>query len=301
MTGKVSHINVCICTYKRPQMLERLLGELSTQATNGLFTYSIVVVDNDLLRSAEAIVSKLACASNVPIVYCVEPRQNISLARNLAIARATGDYVAFIDDDEFPIKTWLRSLFEACNQYQVDGVLGPVKRHFDEKPPQWIVKGNFYERPVYPTGAALDKEEGRTGNVLLKKRLFDGQEQPFKPEFRGGSDRDFFHRMIDKGCKFIWSAEAVAYEVVPPVRWKRTFMLRKALFRGSMAPLHESFGMREIAKSLVAVPAYTIAIPFALMMGQDRFMDLLVRLFHHVGMLLALAGIRVVRGQYVSS
>src|SRR5664280_1724691 len=51
------HISVCICTYKRPWLLKRLLGEIGKQETGGLFSYSIVVADNDALRSAEATVS----------------------------------------------------------------------------------------------------------------------------------------------------------------------------------------------------------------------------------------------------
>src|SRR5262245_6012049 len=128
------HISVCICTYKRPQLLKRLLDDLVTQDTNGLFTYSIVVADNDQLRSAEALVADFAAATPLPITYCVAPQQNISLARNMAIEHATGDFIAFIDDDEFPVKHWLLTLFNACHKYAVDGVLGPVKCHFEEKP-----------------------------------------------------------------------------------------------------------------------------------------------------------------------
>ena len=42
-----SHICVCICTFKRPHLLEGLLSRLQTQRTAGLFTYSVLVVDND--------------------------------------------------------------------------------------------------------------------------------------------------------------------------------------------------------------------------------------------------------------
>ena len=294
------HISVCICTYRRPQLLQRLLREVLSQETNGLFTYSVVVVDNDSLRSAESVVSQFASESNIPLMYCVEPRQNISLARNAAISHATGDYVAFIDDDEFPIKSWLLFLFVACNEYRVDGVLGPVKRHFDERPPQWIVKGNFYERPVYRTGTALDEEEGRTGNVLVKSVIFQGQEQPFRPEFRGGGDKEFFRRMIKSGYRFIWSAEAVAYEVVPPIRWRRTFLLKRALFRGALVPLHPTFGPRNVVKSLIAVPTYSLMLPFALLFGQHWFMKILVKLCDHLGMLLALVGISPMRQPYVT-
>lgn len=296
----MNHITVCVCTYKRRQFLERLLKGLADQEASGLFTYSIVVVDNDCLESAKAVVSEFAAAAAVPVRYCVEPQQNIALARNKAIDNADGDFIAFIDDDEFPTETWLLKLFDACKQYGVDGVLGPVKRHFDQTPPDWITRGNFYEREVAPTGSALDWRDGRTGNVLLKKELFVNNPEPFKREFRGGEDTDFFRRMIERGHKFIWSDEAIAYEVVPPMRWKRTFMLKRALLRGAVALSYPTTTVRDLAKSMVAVPAYAVALPFALILGQHRFMDLLVRLCDHLGKLLALVGVHLVRGPYVT-
>jgi len=93
------------------------MSELSTQETGGgLFTYSIVVVDNDRLRSAEEVVKEFTVASSIPIRYCVEPQQNIAMARNRAVSNASGDFIAFIDDDEFPQGRWLVTLFQACQK-----------------------------------------------------------------------------------------------------------------------------------------------------------------------------------------
>ncbi len=295
MTNETKHISVCICTYKRPRFLKRLLEELDGQDTSGLFTYSIVVADNDHLQSGEAVVRDFAAASSIPIKYCVEPRQNIALTRNKAIENANGDFVAFIDDDEFPTRRWLLTLFKACDEFGVDGVLGPVKRHFDEEPPKWVVKGKFYERPTYPTRFVIDWRKGRTNNVLLKKRIFAAGAQPFRPDFLTGEDQDFFRRMIEKGHVFVWCNEAVVYEVVPPVRWKRTFMLRRALLGGTVSVIEPTFGALAIAKSVIAVPAYTAALPFALVLGHHRFMILSVKLFEHLGKLLALMGIKPIR------
>jgi len=300
MTNPTNHISVCICTYKRPQWLKRLLDDLGTQETNGLFTYSIVVADNDQLRSAEAVVRDFAAGSTIPVTYCVEPRQNISLTRNKAIENATGDFIAFIDDDEFPTKRWLLTLFNACNKYDVDGVLGPVRCHFDEEPPRWVVKGKFYERPTYPTGFVIDWTKGRTGNVLLKRRIFESGERPFSPDFHRAGDQDFFRRMIAKGYVFIWCDEAVAYEVVPPIRWTRTFMLKRALLRGTISLQHPTSQLLSIVKSMVAVPVYAVALPFTLLLGHHRFMTLLVKLFDHLGKLLTLVGIKPVRNQLVT-
>ena len=85
MSNETQHISVCLCTYRRPRLLQRLLEELGSQDTNGLFMYSIVVADNDHLQSAKAVVCDFAAGSGIPITYCVEPRQNIALARNKAI------------------------------------------------------------------------------------------------------------------------------------------------------------------------------------------------------------------------
>lgn len=300
MTDSVAHISVCICTFKRPQLLKRLLRELADQETDGLFTYSIVVADNDVLMSAEPVVSEFTAASNIGIAYTVEPRQNIALARNKALKSAAGDFVAFIDDDEFPIKRWLVTLFRACHEYGVEGVLGPVMPHFDEEPPPWVVKGKFYERRTYPTGHVIRWTEGRTGNLLMQSTVVDAVEQPFRAEFRVAEDQDFFRRMIAKGSKFAWCNEAKAYEVVPSIRWNRRFMLRRALLRGGVVPTHPTFDARDLAKSVIAVPVYAVALPIGLALGHHRFMNLLIKLCDHLGKLLAVVGIHPINQAYVT-
>ena len=299
MTTGLPHISVCICTFRRPALLKRLLTEVAAQETNGLFTYSIVVADNDPSRSAEPVVSEIAETSSIPMLYCVEPQQNISLTRNRAIANATGSFIAFIDDDEFPIQCWLLTLFEAYCKCGADGVLGPVKCYFDETPPQWVIKGKFHERPTYPTGFVIDWTKGRTGNVLLKRELFaDGD--AFNPQFHRAGDQDFFRRMIAKGHVFIWCNEAVAYEVVPPARWTRRFMVKRALLRGMIGMQHPATRLRRIAMALIAVPVYIIALPFFAVLGHHRFMKLLIGLCTHLSSLLTVCGLAPVRNQLVT-
>jgi glycosyltransferase involved in cell wall biosynthesis len=300
MTADSSHISVCVCTYKRPDLLRRLLHAVDGQETGGRFTFSLVVADNDERRSAETVIRDFAATSSVPVRYCVEPRQNIALTRNRAVENADGDFAAFIDDDEFPDKRWLRTLFEACHEYDAAGVIGPVKRHFDRTPPAWVAKGRFYDRPSYPTGSVIEWPMGRTNNVLLKREVLAADAQPFRPEFRTGEDQDFFRRMIDRGHRFIWCNEAIAYEVVPPIRWTRSFMVRRALLQGAASVLQPTFGARAVAKSVVALLAYVAVLPVSLIFGQRWFMTVLVKLCDHLGRLLAAVGIDAIREPYVT-
>lgn len=300
LRNQLPHISVCICTYKRPALLERLLQALSTQETDGQFTYSILVVDNDRVQSAQSVVTWFANYSQIPIQYCTQPEQNIALARNKAVENAHGDFISFIDDDEFPTKEWLLTLFNSCSKYHVDGALGPVKPHFDEQPPKWVVTGKFYDRPSYPTGLIIDGKKGRTGNVLLKREIFNDNEPAFRPEFRVGEDQDFFTRMIEKGRTFIWCHEALAYEVVPRARWSRKFLLKRALLRGANSLLHARARRRNLAKSFLAIPIYIVVLPFTLIFGYHRFMVLLISLFDHLGKVLAAFGVDLVKAQYVT-
>jgi glycosyltransferase involved in cell wall biosynthesis len=292
------HISVCICTYKRASYLRYLLTRLSEQETEGLFTYSIVVVDNDRQRSAEPVVAAFAEASPLDAEYVVEPLQSISLARNMALRHGRGDFIAFIDDDEFPPSPWLKKLFTECTERQVDGVLGPVKPQYEAQPPPWVLAGGFYDRQSYPTGLVIDGRKGRTGNVLFRRAILDGESEPFRPQFRTGEDQDFFRRMISKGCVFTWCNEAIAYEWVPAIRWRRRFLLKRALLRGAMSAVQPTIG--DVLKSIVAVGVYVAILPFFLLTSQVKFMRYLVSLCDHLGKLLALLRINPVAEQYVT-
>jgi succinoglycan biosynthesis protein ExoM len=294
------HISVCVCTYQRREFLTRLVNELKQQQTDGLFSYSMVIADNDPDKSAEETVAELQPNTPFAMKYCWEPNRGIAWARNRVLANADGDYLAFIDDDEFPCSVWLLTLFKTSRKYETDGAFGPVKRHFDVPPPGWMLKSKFYDRRVNPTGTPVEWREARTGNVLLKRSVIGDDPAPFRPEFRVGEDQDFFRRKIEAGCKFVWCAEAEAFETVPPMRWKRSYLMKKALLRGSSAALQPSCGFSSIIRSLIAVPLYTLALPFALLLGHHRFMAILVSLCDHLGKLLALVGIQPIKEAYVS-
>lgn len=285
------HITVCVCTYERADLLERLIAALCGQQTDGLFTFSVAIVDNDCARSAEPVVSKAAARSSVPVRYCVEPRQGIALARNRALEEAGGEFVAFIDDDELPPDGWLANLFQACVRYQAAGVLGPVRPRFERGAPDWIVKGRFYERPAHPTGLVLGWPQCRTGNVLMKRNVIAGMRQPFRPELVAGEDQDFFRRMISRGHVFVWCEEAAVLESVPPARWKRRFLLRRALLRGVSSWWNRPSPLVPLLHSLLAVPVYVAVLPLLFLFGEGRGMKGAFSMTYHLGRICGSAGI----------
>jgi succinoglycan biosynthesis protein ExoM len=300
MTMPVAHVCVCVCTFRRPALVAALLHALAAQETHGAFTMSVVVADNDRLESARSAVEAAARAlPSLSIEYVVEADQNIAKARNKAVSRSTGDFIAFIDDDELPPEDWLSTALRTCIQFESDGVLAPVRPRFEHRPPAWLVKGRFCERPEHPTGHRLQWRETRTGNTLFRRSLVAHTAEPFATAFgNGGEDQAFFKRLIENGAVFVWCNEAPVYEVVPPERCRRRYLLRRALLRGQNE--RSLTDLRGIGKSVVAVPVYLLAMPMALIAGQDRFMQVCVRLCDHFGKLAALLGFRPLGAKYLS-
>src|SRR6266705_1082244 len=104
------HVSVCVCTYRRNDLLAILLRKLDVQETAGLFDFSIVVVDNDAAASAKETVARVQRETKIELAYDVEPDKCIAAARNRAVRLARGNYIAFIDDDEFPPEEWLLTM-----------------------------------------------------------------------------------------------------------------------------------------------------------------------------------------------
>jgi succinoglycan biosynthesis protein ExoM len=295
MPFELPHITVCVCTFRRPRLLQQLLERVEQQVTDGLFTFSVVVADNDSGLSAKPVVSEFVMTARTKVVYSSEPKQNIALARNNALRQAAGDFVALIDDDEFPEPNWLAAMLKACEKYRVAGVLGPVRPYFDKPPPRWVVDGRFCERPEHPTGRVMNWVESRTGNVLFRRQIIHGIEEVFNPMFgSGGEDKDFFMRMTALGHAFCWCNEGVVYERVPEERCRRAYMLRRAMLRGRNIIKHPIGRGGLLIRSIVAAPLYLMILPFTLLLGQHVFMKYCIKLSDHIGRLLALFGVNPV-------
>jgi succinoglycan biosynthesis protein ExoM len=141
-------------------------------------------------------------------------------------------------------------------------------------------------------------EECRTGNVLFRRSLVAGDVEPFLEQFgTGGEDKDFFMRMAERGHVFRWCNEGIAYETVPPDRWTRQYMLRRALLRGNNILKHPGQRLRLLAKSALAAPAYSLLLPLTLPFGQHVFMRYCIRFCDHAGRLLGALGVNPVKAR----
>lgn len=296
------HISVNVCTFRRNLSLERLLRSLKVQETAGLFDFSVVVVDNDASGPARDTVMRLRAELAMEIIYGIEPEQTIPAARNHALRLSRGNYIAIIDDDEFPTQTWLAHLYRAIQIFEVEGALGPVFPFFEQEPPAWLVKGRFCERPVHRTGTVLAWGQTRTGNVLLKRDVFDLHQLRFDLRCKtSGSDRVFFKQAMQAGCRFVAVEEAPVYEIVPPKRWTRSFYIQRSMLQGFNAHRNVAGEQRGTSRAVAPIKAfvflmgYTLALPVAACMGPHMSTKCLAGGAYYFGWLASVFGIVLIK------
>jgi glycosyltransferase involved in cell wall biosynthesis len=98
-------ISVVICTRDRPEQLASCLRGLSQQKYP---RFEVVVVDNAPCDAVRALAG--GELNGKPLRYVPEPRAGLSWARNAGTAAASGEIIAFLDDDEQPDRHWLAGL-----------------------------------------------------------------------------------------------------------------------------------------------------------------------------------------------
>lgn len=295
-------ISVCVCTFRRAALLERLLTALVAQRTDGTFSYNVVVVDNDRDRSSEEVVRRAGRESAIPISYDCETERNISLTRNRAIRNAGGNLIAFIDDDEHPAKDWLLHLYRTMKAHGADGVLAPVLPEFPAEAPDWLRKGRVFDRRRHPTGTRITAEDARTGNVLLDRSLLAEGYRWFDPAFgrTGGEDSDFFARQFQRGRVFVWCDEAVAYETVPPERWKGSFHVKRLWRAGTIDGEWIRAGRLSsslFAKNLFVLGVCALAAPPAFVLPKHLRMRVAQKLAYCAGLVTAVMGFSILRNR----
>ena len=283
-------------------MLPRLLKSLGAQETGGHFEFSVVIIDNDAAESARETVSALASELRLDITYAVGKANTIPVARNHALGLARGNFIGIIDDDEFPPPDWLLTMYRAIRTFEVDGALGPVKPFFDDHPPGWLIKGRFCDRPIHPTGTLLRWDQTRTGNVLLRREVFEKHGLFFDESFTtGGSDREFFKHAMKRGCRFIAVEEAPVYEIVPPERQTESYWVKRAVVNGFNSHKNTMDQMNGFArvtlplKLAAATLLYAVATPFSAFLGRHVLVQCLERGAHHLSSLCAMFGFELVK------
>jgi glycosyltransferase involved in cell wall biosynthesis len=224
---------VAICTRERPDDLDRTLSAVCRLLPA---PREVVVVDN-----APSTTRTRAVVERYPGVrYIVEPTKGLNRARNRALREASGEIVAFTDDDACPEEGWLAGLLANFADNRVLCVTGltlpseletPAQELFEDHCPfaRGFVRRVFNGRIDHPL---LVSRVGAGANMAVRRALhelvgwFDERLDAGTPSQSGG-DHEMFTRILGAGYRIVYEPRAVSWH-----RHRRTFDELRQVVRG---------------------------------------------------------------------
>ncbi len=298
-------IAVAICTFKRNEPLTLLLESLiaSAERVRDRAAVGIVIVDDTKDEQARPIAEAFANRFELGLQYRVSGKQNISLARNLAIETSmmVGDWTAMTDDDcEVPAH-WLETLLETQARTGADAVTGRMVRRVPEGSPRWITEEPFLELGVEQFADGAEMPSAATFNTMISSSwLKANPDIRFAPAYGvvGGEDMVFFRAAKAAGLSIRFSEQGFVYENESAERSTLGYQLYVYFWHGNSAALSciES-GMSRPRMFVHGAASLVRALgrPFGrLLRGKTPQLRFgLAQVLHAVGKLLGAFGIRI--------
>ncbi|MDR1532881.1 MAG: glycosyltransferase [Clostridiales bacterium] len=123
-------ISVIMLTYNREDFVDRAIKSILAQT---LTDFEFIIVDNGSADRSGAIADEYAGRDNrVRVIH--RTRGNIGAGRNTGLEAAKGEYIAFIDDDDWAEPDFLSFLYNLAMENSADvAICGAAAIAFDEK------------------------------------------------------------------------------------------------------------------------------------------------------------------------
>ena len=137
-------VSVIVPVYNAADYLQQCLDSVLAQTIQSL---EILCVDDGSTDSSLDILRECAVRDR-RVVVLAQRNAGASVARNLALSYARGEFVAFLDpDDYYPDPTSLQKLYDAARRQNVPSACGYLER-FDPKTPDIVERPTRYRRPT---------------------------------------------------------------------------------------------------------------------------------------------------------
>ncbi len=193
--------SVVVCTFNGGQTIR---GTLEGLQQISYPDFEIIVVDDGSTDQTAAI------ASEYPVRLIRTSNHGLSCARNIGLANATGEIVAYTDDDARPDPDWLKFLAAAFADSVHAGIGGP-----NLAPPGdgWIADcvANAPGGPKHVLFTDELAEHIPGCNMAFRKAQLEAV-GGFDPQFRtAGDDVDLCWRLQERGWTIGFSAAAVVW------------------------------------------------------------------------------------------
>jgi glycosyltransferase involved in cell wall biosynthesis len=230
-------ISVILCTYNRCQSLQLALESLASSQMPESTEWEVLVIDNNSKDDTRKVVEAFSASNGRRFKYIFEPQQGKSFALNRGIREASGEILAFVDDDITAEPTWLMELTKPLSNPEWVGTGGRVYLPKNFVAPSWMAVEGHHSLvsilALFDLGAEahLLKISPLGNNMAFRRQIFE-QYGGFRTDLgpMPGSeiryeDTEFATRVMSGGGRILYVPTAIVRHAIDPRRLSKKYFL----------------------------------------------------------------------------
>jgi GT2 family glycosyltransferase len=160
-------VSLIICTRDRHQQLARCFESLRCIEFDR--PWELIIVDNGSTDQTAAVVREFIKTSKVRVIYLFEPYLGKAKGLNIALESASGQILAFTDDDCYPASDFLSRVWSAFDDRSVGYMGGRIMLH---DPADYPITINESVTPVtFPARSFIGAGGIQGANMAFRRRV----------------------------------------------------------------------------------------------------------------------------------
>jgi glycosyltransferase involved in cell wall biosynthesis len=235
-------ISVIVCSHNRAGFLDKAIDSLVRQSLDSEL-FEIILVDNGSSDGTPALCRRRA-AEIGNLIHISEPRLGLSVARNAGVAKASGKYLAFLDDDAIACEAWLEHVLEDFETLDPrPGVIGgKVSPIWGIKRPSWllddllgplsVVDWSEERRPLRPREWVIGANLAVPRELLLECGGFPEDLGRRGAHLLSGAETAVIRKIRNRGETVFYDPRARVEHYIHPERLTRRWLFKRFFWGG---------------------------------------------------------------------
>jgi len=184
-------VSVIIPFYNATAYIEQTLHSVYAQTYKNI---EVICIDNNSSDDTVEKINHLKHVNNWELILLLETRQGAPHARNRGLEHSKGEYIQFLDSDDFLIREKLEKQIRYFNNHAVDFI---TAEHYE------IAAGNrHYKKRNFQDSwqGLITGAIGITSSALFKRDVLMNV-SGFNPALASNQEKDLYFRLLKNGCR----------------------------------------------------------------------------------------------------